>query len=621
MHLQKILIKSVIVTSLFIVLFIGLKKFVEYKILEAASKRGVKIAFQEIEINFRTVRLINSNLSSKLGNAIFKEIELTPFEKEIRINGGEIKILEIKESIKPSTTKSSSTPIKIKINNVDLFFQNENELIKAHIVEASKEEDSITARFEMVNFSVKGIEGKSDSLFAKITKNSKSLNFGKVKIDRINHHLKQSNGQNSNTNSDSKENFELSAAEIKLNDMTVEGITLNGNLDEGEFNIGRIYYKNKIDAQFVSILKKKNKFEWDAEILQIMDERLSSEPVIFENINGEILISGKKIEGKIKEIPFNFQIDFNSKIEINLKLEKTNCEDVINFLPWGIKGEITRSWVSGNLSIASTILYDQENPINSNVDLKVKNGCKKWKLPKEFNLKNFYTEFKHTIHTSDGKTKEVLMGPNTENWVPISSINSNLIDAIITCEDPSFGNHNGVIPLALEISLEDNLKSGSFKRGGSTIPMQLAKNLWLGREKTISRKIQELFLAMWITQEMDEIKIIELYLNIIEFGPDIYGIGPATKFYFGKHPASLTLAESAFLASILPNPNKQRFNSNGKLNSLIHIQNIMKLMKTRNQISKKELMKGLEEWPEFRKNGELNLTQDELNFMGRIQTN
>ena len=99
-----------------------------------------------------------------------------------------------------------------------------------------------------------------------------------------------------------------------------------------------------------------------------------------------------------------------------------------------------------------------------------------------------------------------------------------------------------------------NIKARRFIRGASTITMQLAKNLFLSREKTLSRKLEELILADYLEQAFTKEEMMELYLNVIEFGPDLYGVGAAAQHYFGRRPNELNLAECLFLSSILPNP-------------------------------------------------------------------
>ncbi|MFA5054037.1 MAG: biosynthetic peptidoglycan transglycosylase, partial [Parcubacteria group bacterium] len=121
-------------------------------------------------------------------------------------------------------------------------------------------------------------------------------------------------------------------------------------------------------------------------------------------------------------------------------------------------------------------------------------------------------------------------------------------------EDPGFLSHTGVISQAFENSLIDNLKLGKFYRGGSTITMQLAKNLWLSRDKTLGRKIQEVFLAQAIESCYTKDEILELYLNVVEMGPSIYGLQAGTKHWFDKDPMQLNFVEAFWMASVLPRP-------------------------------------------------------------------
>jgi membrane peptidoglycan carboxypeptidase len=101
-----------------------------------------------------------------------------------------------------------------------------------------------------------------------------------------------------------------------------------------------------------------------------------------------------------------------------------------------------------------------------------------------------------------------------------------------------------------------NLKARRFVRGASTITMQLAKNLFLSRDKTLARKVQEVVLTDYLEQAFSKEELMEIYLNVIEFGPSVYGIAAAADHYFGRTPAELNLAESLFLSSLLPAPRR-----------------------------------------------------------------
>jgi hypothetical protein len=126
----------------------------------------------------------------------------------------------------------------------------------------------------------------------------------------------------------------------------------------------------------------------------------------------------------------------------------------------------------------------------------------------------------------------------------------------MTAEDPSFYTNHGFVEEAIRKSLATDFKDKKFKRGGSTISMQLVKNAFLSREKTLARKIEEI-LIVWMIENnriMTKDRMLEVYFNIIEWGRNVYGIGEASRYYFGRTPSGLTLGESIYLASIVPNP-------------------------------------------------------------------
>jgi len=127
---------------------------------------------------------------------------------------------------------------------------------------------------------------------------------------------------------------------------------------------------------------------------------------------------------------------------------------------------------------------------------------------------------------------------------------------VLTTEDPSFYSHKGFINDAFKQSIVQNIKTKRFARGASTISMQLIKNVFLTREKTLSRKLEEILLVYIMENNhiVSKNRMYEVYLNIIEWGPNVYGIGEASLFYFLKHPSELNLNESLYLASIVPKP-------------------------------------------------------------------
>lgn len=158
------------------------------------------------------------------------------------------------------------------------------------------------------------------------------------------------------------------------------------------------------------------------------------------------------------------------------------------------------------------------------------------------------------IEAQELKDQAALVALFSPHFVALPQISSDFLHALISAEDGGFWRHEGFSLNALLAALQANLKAGRVVYGGSTLTMQLVKNLYLSREKVLSRKVQELFLAWAIEQVLRKEEILEIYANIVEYGPGLRGIGPASQAYFSKHPRDLLRSEAVFLASIMPSP-------------------------------------------------------------------
>jgi monofunctional biosynthetic peptidoglycan transglycosylase len=141
-----------------------------------------------------------------------------------------------------------------------------------------------------------------------------------------------------------------------------------------------------------------------------------------------------------------------------------------------------------------------------------------------------------------------------QSWVPLARVSRHLIHAVVTAEDAKFFDHEGVDWDALKESAQKDWKQRRFVRGGSTITQQLAKNLFFTTRKSLVRKLQELVVARWLEQDLPKARILELYLNVIEWGPGVYGCQAAAQRYYGKPCAELNELEAAGLAAMIPAP-------------------------------------------------------------------
>jgi len=144
------------------------------------------------------------------------------------------------------------------------------------------------------------------------------------------------------------------------------------------------------------------------------------------------------------------------------------------------------------------------------------------------------------------------------SWVPLSQISPYAMKAVIIAEDDKFWSHEGFDFEAMQKALEKDIKKKTFKAGGSTISQQLAKNLYLTPDKNPIRKIKEAILTWRIERELSKKRIMELYLNVAEWGDGLFGIGAAAHKYYGKSAANLGAREAATLAAALPNPRRFR---------------------------------------------------------------
>jgi hypothetical protein len=227
-----------------------------------------------------------------------------------------------------------------------------------------------------------------------------------------------------------------------------------------------------------------------------------------------------------------------------IEAKPVSCSSWLRMIPGGPKFEPEA--VTGTMGF--------EFQVKPKPKIKFRKTCKiNCKHPTIAKLKK---EFTYTAYDPKGEPFLRTTGRRVKGWIPLRGVPPHAIKAFLVFEDPGFERHKGVLNLALLESLKINLKKGRFVRGGSTITMQLAKNLFLGRQKTIGRKVHEIILAGMLEGCFTKSELLELYVNIVEYGPNIYGIGPAARHYFKKEPMELEPVEAFYLARILPRPNR-----------------------------------------------------------------
>jgi hypothetical protein len=307
---------------------------------------------------------------------------------------------------------------------------------------------------------------------------------------------------------------------------------------------------------------------WGVKNLLVNQPRLSSNDIVVPSasIDANIFVGKNYISVDSSSVIHIKKLDIHPYIKYQLNPVKiytvkintgwVNAQDVFNAFPQGLFDSLEGMVVTGQLNYRLHLFLDTSNPDQ----VQFESGLNKqdFKIVKygKTDLGRLNNVFVYTPYEKDKPMPSRVIGPANPYFTPLNEIAPELKYAVMTAEDPSFYTNRGFVEESIRRSIAIDFKEKKFKRGGSTISMQLVKNAFLSRQKTLSRKIEEI-LIVWLienNQIMTKDRMLEVYFNIIEWGKNIYGIGEASRYYFGKTPAELTLGESIYLASIVPHP-------------------------------------------------------------------
>jgi hypothetical protein len=242
--------------------------------------------------------------------------------------------------------------------------------------------------------------------------------------------------------------------------------------------------------------------------------------------------------------------------DLQLRIPTVACQDAADSVPAGFAPMLEGLRCEGELSYDVRASLDTAHMESLKFELGAAlQTVRITSMGKFVRFDIFDAPFEHHARQKDASLYTFNTGPGTELWAPLESITPNFVKVLTTTEDGGFFGHRGFCLDCIRGAMVDNLKRGRFARGASTITQQLVKNLFfVEREKTISRKVQEAVVTWQIERSLTKQQILELYLNIMELGPRIYGIKAAALHYFDRAPADLTLLQTIWLGSIVPNP-------------------------------------------------------------------
>ncbi len=309
--------------------------------------------------------------------------------------------------------------------------------------------------------------------------------------------------------------------------------------------------------------------------------RLANDDVVFEHaeFTGQLNVRNDAVELdssstiKFKNVTTqlfaNYHVQPNAVFTAHVHIPETVSDTFFHGLPQGMFNTLK------GISCTGSLVYDLFFQINAQQpDSLVFNSSL---TRKNFSIKHYGAEnytrmnepFTYQAYDKDRFVRKIEISSANPYFTPLNRISDYLVKSVLQSEDPSFMLHRGFLPESFRESIIKNYKERRFARGGSTISMQLVKNVFLSRDKTISRKAEEALIVYLIEnlRLVPKERMLEIYLNVIEWGPNVYGIGEASRFYFSKSPSELTLQESIFLAGIIPRPKyfKYQFDAAGNL--------------------------------------------------------
>jgi Transglycosylase len=294
---------------------------------------------------------------------------------------------------------------------------------------------------------------------------------------------------------------------------------------------------------------------------------ICTDPLVLKKISFEsnICLSNRSFiimddsSGTIENIPFSFYFRHNANednlIQLIILID-IESDDLVNALPIMSVPLIKKLPVDGNLLVKFCLVFDTENPYEHSFNIFIEENGLLISESNRCDLAYLNHSFLHTIYKDNVPIRTISLDKSAITFCKLESIHPTLLDVITYSEDPNFFDHPGIDTFFIGYAIVTNIATKKLKRGGSTITMQLARNLFLNHDKNLVRKLEEVIIALLLENiyKIPKKRLLEIYLNIIEFGPNIYGINEAARFYFNKQASKLTLIEIIILTYIIPRP-------------------------------------------------------------------
>lgn len=426
-------------------------------------------------------------------------------------------------------------PSQAKLSNVYLSYSNKEYKLKITLLESSVKDDKYTSLIvtdengSMERLSAEGsLSDKERSVSAIFVPKDSSM----FRVPFLNYRWS------------AKLMFDTLSLDIKANNLHKEVINFSGKAEASSVTL----FHTGISPETVSI--ESGRIAYSINIGNNYAE-LDSASVI--KVNQIEVSPWIKIEKKSDWI-------FSASLSKQIK----DAQELFSSLPSGLFLGLDGIKTEGSLDYRFRLNLDMSNIDSLKLESCLKGSSFRIAQMGRANLRLMNEDFIHTVYEKGVAVRSFAVGRGNPSFTPIDNISPYLKMAVLQSEDGGFLHHNGFVPEGIRGAMVENIKKGRFARGGSSISMQLVKNVHLSRHKTLARKFEEM-LMVWIIENnrlVPKERMFEVYLNIIEWGPGIYGIREASRFWFDKEPSQLNINESIFLASIVPSPRRGARNFN-----------------------------------------------------------
>ena len=560
-----------------------MKKVLDKELEDVRDKYGVLVKYEGLKFNdlssmtFNGISLYKVDADKNIIDTIATVDSLTAtaqlrslMKKKLKLESLKIAGVDVAYKMKSHRSEEvedekvehgSKKSIYEKFNQATgLFFRMMPEQFSLTDFNLSVESDSFYAKIAVPRFQIKDDKFESDVICQEMT-----------------HEI-----QNLSLTGTYQRNDQTITADIQSNTDTARVIVPFIEYKYGAKIAANIFFvKISVDADESAGLFK-IRGNASAEYLSIYHERLSAQTLNCGSPSSDFLLNIDKnsIEldsstvVRLEKLEFSpyVKLDKGDNFGLTIKLNKDRfpADNLFSSIPRGLMPSLEGIKVEGDIDYHLLFSFDMDN-IDS---LQFASSMKKYpgfKITKFGNvdLRKMQDTFTYFAYDQNVLQRKILVSETNPNYRKLDDISVYLRNAVLFSEDPSFFRHRGFLESALRESMIKNIKEKRFARGGSTISMQLVKNVFLNREKKLQRKAEEAMIV-WLIENnalTSKDRMYEVYLNVIEWGPNVYGAAEAAKFYFGKEPSKLTAEEAIYLAMIIPRPKKFKwcFDDEGKL--------------------------------------------------------